>query len=355
MEGHMKAKIAFLHKPHDLRVEEVELPSLQRDQVLVKVKACGICGSDVECFEGKSDEGRYDIAPYTPGHEWGGEVVEAAENVADFKPGDKVTGDCVMQCFTCRNCKDGLMPSACLNMREGGFRPDSPGGMGEYLIIEQHYLHRIPDNWNCEEGAWVETFSIGYYGIWGNNGYVDASDDVVISGSGPIGLSALMVAKTAGANTVMVDPLKNRRDTALQFGADAVIDPAGEDLIKRVEELTGGRGPTVLVEASGNDKAIASLFDIAGHSCRVRLIGHSIGRKIPLEIGKTIWKTLNITGSGGTKNFGQRTIRFMDRIRDRYNVKDLTTHRFPFEKIHEAFGVAREQKDTALKVMLTFD
>jgi L-iditol 2-dehydrogenase len=350
----MKAKIAYLHGPHDLRVREVELPRLRPDQILVRLKACGICGSDVECFEGKSKEGRYDLGPYTPGHEWAGEIVEVGSGVRDLKPGHKVAADCVMQCFVCRNCKEGLMPSACLNFREVGFRPDSPGGMGEYLVIEEPYLHRFPDSWDFEEGAWVETFSIGYFGLWGNGGYVDASDDVAILGAGPVGLSALMVAKTAGARTIVLEPLAFRRELALKYGADAAVDPTTPDLKTEVNSLSGGRGPSVVVEASGNDRAIASIFDIAGHSARVRLIGHSVGRKLPLEIGLTIWKTLSVTGSGGTRNFAQRTIRFMDRIRDRFDLKGLITHRFPFEAIDEAFEVAAKEKSGALKVMLNF-
>jgi len=240
-------------------------------------------------------------------------------------------------------------------MREQGFRPDSPGGMGEYLIVEQQYLHRIPDDWTFEDGAWVETFSIGYFGIWGNGGYVDASDDVVILGAGPVGLSAAMTAKTSGAKVIVVEPLKIRRETALKYGADEVIDPTTCNVEQEVRRLTNGAGGSVVVEASGKDEAIASLFDIAAHGARVRLIGHSIGRKVPVEIGKTIWRTLSITGSGGTKNFGERTIKFMSRIRDKYDFAALNTHYFPFEKIHEAFEVARHEKANALKVMLKFD
>jgi threonine dehydrogenase-like Zn-dependent dehydrogenase len=351
----MKANVAFLHKPHDLRVEERELAALKPDQILVKLKACGICGSDVECFEGNSAEGRYDLGPYTPGHEWAGEIVEVGRAVKGLSVGDKVTADCVMQCFLCANCKEGLMPSACLNMREGGFRPDSPGGMGEYLVIEEPYLHKFPDAWSFEEGAWVETFSIGYFGLWGNGGAVDASDDVVVFGAGPVGLSALMAAKVAGARTILVEPLEFRRKIALRFGADEVVDPSSGQLPERIKQLTAGRGPSVVVEASGNDRAIASIFDIAGNSARVRLIGHSIGRKVPVEIGRTIWRTLAITGSGGTRNFAQRTIRFMDRMRGQFNVAELISHRFPFAKIHEAFQVAVREKAGALKLMLLFE
>ncbi|MBN1834637.1 MAG: alcohol dehydrogenase catalytic domain-containing protein [Spirochaetales bacterium] len=351
----MKAKIAFMHGAHDLRVEEVEVPRLKPNQVLIKTGACGICGSDVECFEGRSAEGRYDIGPYTPGHEWGGQIVELGSGVkGELKVGDKVAGDCVMACGVCRNCKDGLMPSACLNMREIGFRPDSPGGMGEYMVVEEQYVHAVPADWTFEDAAWVETFSIGYFGIWGNNGFIDASDRALIFGAGPVGLSATMVAKTSGARVIMADPIESRRKRSLKYGADEAVDPTRADLVERVMDLTGGEGASVCVEASGNDRAIASLFDVAAHSARVRLIGHSIGRKVPVEIGKTIWKTLSITGSGGTKNFSQRTIRFMSAIRDRFDFAALNTHRFPFSDLHKAFDVAVHNKEEALKVMLNF-
>ena len=351
----MKSKTAFLYGPHDLRIEEVEVHKLKPDQVLVQTGACGICGSDVECYEGVSVEGRYDISPYTPGHEWGGRIAEVGSNVVTLKAGMKVTGDCVMACGVCDNCKNGLMPSACLSMREAGFRPDSPGGMGEYMVIEEKYVHRIPDEWTYEDGAWVETFSVGYFGIWGNGGYIDASDTAIILGAGPIGLSVLITAAVSGATVIVVDPFENRRKVALQYGADEVVDPAKAPLDEQIMEITNGRGGSVVVEASGNDQAIASIFDIAGHSARVRLIGHSVGRKVPVEIGKTIWKTLQITGAGGTKDFGPRTIRFMDAISERFSFTGLITHRFPFEQLFEAFDVAMHKKAEAIKVMLNFD
>ena len=217
------------------------------------------------------------------------------------------------------------MPSACLNMREAGFRSDSPGGMGEYMVIEEQYVHRIPDDWTYEDGGWVETFSIGYFGIWGNGGYIDATDTAVVLGIGPVGISALMVAKTANARAIAIDPLESRRERALKYGADAVVDPSACNLKEEIMKLTDGEGGTVVVECSGNDAAIASIFNIAGHSARVRLIGHSVGRKVPVEIGLTIWKTLAITGAGGTKNFAQRTIKFMSRIRDKYDFGALNS------------------------------
>lgn len=351
----MKAKIAFMHGPHDLRTHEVELPKLKPNQLLIKTKACGICGSDVHCFEGHSAEGRYDLGPYTPGHEVGGVVVEVGGEVTGIRKGDKVTADCVFGCGTCYNCKEGLMPSACLNFRELGFRPDSPGGFGEYMIIEEAYVHKFPDDWSFDMGAWVETFSIGYFGIWGNGGYIDASDYCLVMGAGPVGLSATMVAKTSGARTIVADVNPVRREMAKKYGADFVLDPSAADYYEQVKKLTDNRGPSVIAEASGSDKALQAIFDIAGHSCRVNLIGHSVGRKVPVEIGKTIWSTLRIKGSGGTKDWAQRTIRFMSAIKDKYDFDALNSHHIPFADLDKAMDLAVHHPEIAFKVMLTFD
>ena len=213
-----------------------------------------------------------------------------------------------------------------LSEHERGWVPTGlPGGMAEYMVLEGQYVHPFPDEWSFDEGAWIENFSVGYFGIWGNGGSVDAKDKVIITGGGPIGLSALAVAKAAQAYVIIVEPLPARQKLAREYGADVVVNPNDPDFVQQILDLTHGGGD-LIVEASGNDKAIASVFDIAGHSARVRLIGHSIGRKIPIEIGKTIWRTLNITGAGGTKNFMPRSIAFMDRIRKTHN----------FSKAHHA-------------------
>ena len=344
-----------MYGPHDLRIEEVELPELRPFDVLIELKACGICQSDVECFEGESTEGRYDIAPYTPGHEWSGKAVAVGSSVTSVKVGDKVVGDCVLPCYNCANCKDGKMPSACLNMRETGFRPDSAGGMGEYLILEEMFTHVIPQDWDYEWGAWVETFNVGYWGLRGCGCFPDAADTVVVIGAGPIGLCTIMVAKESGARVIVTDPIASRRENALNYGADYAIDPYAPDYLDQILEITDGRGADIVVECSGNDKGIASVFDVAGHGASVGLMGHSIGRMVPVELGKTIWKTLKLSGSGGTDRWFPRTIRFMSAIKGKYDFAALNTHHFHFEDLHKAFDVAANDKENARKVMLTFD
>jgi L-iditol 2-dehydrogenase len=164
-----------------------------------------------------------------------------------------------------------------------------------------------------------------------------------------------MVCKTSNAQVIVTDPLASRRETILKYGADHTVDPTKPGYLDEILKLTNGRGPSVVIEASGNDNGIASVFDIAGHSARVGLVGHSIGRKVPVEIGKTIWKTLDMSGSGGTDRWFPRTIRFLSRIKDNYDFAALNTHHFNFKDIHKAFDIACHDKANARKVMLTFD
>lgn len=351
----MKTIAARMYGPHDLRVEEIELPELKPNQILIQLKACGICGSDLSCFLGQSTEGRYDIAPYTPGHEWAGQAVQVGSAVTSIKAGNKVVGDCLCPCYRCDNCKDGKMPSVCENMDEVGFLPTSAGGMAYYMITNEEYTHVIPDDWSYEMGALVENFNVGYWGVWGNHLDPDAQDICVIIGAGTIGLSAAMSCKASNATVIVVDPLESRRENAKKYGADYTIDPTACDVAEEVRRLTNSDGATVLVECSGSDAGIASCFEIAAPGARIAAIGHSHERMVPIKWERVIWKTLTIKGSAGTKFWFPRTIRFMSRIKNTYDFDGLVSHKFNFKEIHEAFDFALNNKAITQKVMLTFE
>ena len=352
----MKSLTAFLHGPNDLRLREVEVPALKPTQILVKVHMSGICCSDVECYLGHSKEGRYDIAPYTPGHEWSGEVAAIGSDVISIKVGDKVTGECANSCNRCDICKEGINNSYCTNWNEVGFMPTAPGGMGRYLVGEEQFCYKLPDTMTYAEGALVEPCSIAYYGIYGREGYVSATDDCVIFGAGPIGLFAATICKIAGAKVMMVDPIEFRRKLAEDvIGVDLTIDPKTEDVQAVVMANTDGQGASLIVECSGSDQATAATLDIAKHHGRIRYIGHSIGRKIPIEIGKAIWKGLNLQGSAGQPWFFTKTIKFMTRIKDKIDYSKFITGYYPLEKIQEGFDMAIEHKDQAIKIMITMD
>lgn len=352
----MKSKNAYMYGPKDLRLQEVEVPALKGTQILVKLRACGICGSDVECYLGHSKEGRYDLGPYTPGHEWAGEVVAVGADVISLKVGDHVTGECANSCNRCEICKEGINNSYCTNWNEVGFMPTAPGGMGEYLVGEEQFCHKLPNEMSFVEGALVEPCSVAYYSIWGRDGYVSSIDDCVIFGAGVIGLFAATICKAAGAKVITVDPIEFRRNKAKEIvGVDRVVDPFSEDLEKIVREETGGRGASLIVECSGSDYGVATTVDIAREHSRIRFIGHSIGRKIPVEIGKTIWKGLNLQGSAGQPFFFTKTIKFMNRVKDKIDFSKFVTSHYDLDDIQSAFDVACGGKDHSIKVMLTMN
>ena len=352
----MKTVNAFLHGPKDLRLEEVNVPKLGSTQILIKIRAVGICGSDVECYLGHSKEGRYDIAPYTPGHEFCGDVVAIGSDVISLKVGDRVTGECANSCNRCDICKEGINNSYCTNWNEVGFMPTAPGGMGQYMVGEEQFCYKVPDTMTYVEGALVEPCSVAYYSIWGRGGYVSHTDDCVIFGGGAIGLFAATICKSSGAKVILVEPIEFRRQMALDVvGVDRVIDPFNEDVDEIVMEETGGQGASLIVECTGSDFGVSKTVDIAKPHARIRFIGHSIGRKIPIEIGKAIWKGLNLQGSAGQPWFFTKTIKFMNRAKTQIDYSKFVTGYYPFEQIQDAFDMAIEHKDRAIKVMLLMD
>lgn len=350
----MKSLDAFLYGPKDIRLKTVETPPLRPTQILVKLSVCGICGSDVHCYLGESAEGRYDLGPYTPGHEWCGDVVAVGSDVISLKVGDRVTGECANSCNRCENCKEGLNHSYCTNWNEVGFMPSAPGGMGEYLVGEEQFCHRIPDSMTDFEGALVEPCSVAYHAIYAENGRVTRTDDCLIIGGGPIGLFAAVICKAAGARVILADPYALRRQIAREvIGVDATVNPRGGDILQAVTEMTNGRGASLIVECTGSDSGVAMTVDAAAPHARIRFVGHSIGRKIPIEIGKAIWKGLNLRGSCGATWAFPDTIRFLARVKQDIDYSQFVTGVYPLARVQDAFEWAIGHKDSTIKIMVT--
>jgi len=339
-------KAAVLRGVHDLRLEELPDPRPADNEVLIRVRAAGICGTDVNMWRGTNDEGTF---PFIPGHEWAGEVMEVGKDIKALSVGDRVVGEVPIKCHVCPNCKDGLDPEMCLNLELYGFSWECPGGMAEYTLAKEERLFKIPDNVSYEEGALVEPVSVSYHGVWGAGGGVAPHDRVVVFGAGPIGMFAMLTCEASGAPIIVVEPQPYRRQMAQDLGADVVIDPTEEDVIKQVLDHTGGRGATLVLECSGSNGALAATMDVVAKEGRIVLIGQSAGRKVPIEIGKSIWRGATIFGSSGSPYFFPKTLTFMSR-----HLVDLTqvvTHRFPLTDVLEAFEVGRRASDS-VKLLL---
>jgi L-iditol 2-dehydrogenase len=339
-------KAAVLRGVHNLRLEDLPDPRPADDEVLIRVRAAGVCGTDVHMWEGTNTEGTF---PFIPGHEWAGEVVEVGRDIKTLSAGDRVVAEVPIKCRVCPNCKDGMDPNMCPDFELYGFSWEYPGGMAEYTLSKEERLFEIPGNVSYEEAALVEPLSVAYHGVWGSGGGAAPHDRVVVFGAGPIGLFAMLTCKASGAPVIVVEPQPFRQQMARDLGADVVIDPTAGDAVEQVLDHTHGRGATLVLECSGSNGALEATTDVVAKHGRIILIGQSVGRKIPIEIGKTIFQGATIVGSSGSPYFFPRTLTFMSRRL--VDLSPVVTHRFPLADILKAFELGKKATDSA-KILL---
>ena len=322
-------KALIFDEPKKLVVSEVQSPRIDADQVMIRSRRVGICHSDYELLAGQ-----YIIPisyPVTPGHEWVGEVVEVGGNVKGLRPGDRVVGECVIN-----------TPE---RIHHFGFSMD--GADREYFGARPEWLHKLPDAVDDAKGALIEPFTCGYYAVMRHGG-VNASNTVVVSGGGTIGLVTAAAAIGMGARVIVVDPVPLRRDVALRLGADAVVDPMAGDPVAAIQELTRGGGDLV-VECAGHASSLANVFEYARPEGAVSMVGINIGQKINADLGKIQIKNLNVRGCIGSPGVWPAAIRFLEKTG--IDLSPIQTHHFPLDQAAEAFELGKNPQQ-AVKVTL---
>lgn len=258
---------AIFYGKHEMKVEEREIPFVGVDDVLVEVKACGVCGTDVHIYEG--DKGAAEVNPPTIlGHEFAGVVTEVGKNVTKFKVGDRVCVDPNCYCGNCDYCKSGIA-HYCTDMI--GYGTTMNGGFAEYCSVNQRQIYPIGENTTFEAGAMAEPVACCLHGIDMCN--IKPGSNVVVIGGGMIGLLMMQLAKLAGATKVaLVEPVANKREVAMQLGADFCIDPIKEDVKATLEE-NGVVWVNTVIECVGRPSTIEQAIDIAGNKAVVMMFG----------------------------------------------------------------------------------
>jgi len=309
------------------RVDDLPIPPIADDEVLVAARSVGVCHSDIDLLEG-----RYIIPfeyPIIPGHEWSGEVVAVGSRVRDFTPGDRVVGECVIG--------------------EDHFGFSISGAAAEFFVAKPDWLHKLPASVSYTNGALVEPFSVAFYALM-RVGNVNASDTLVVLGAGPIGLAVTAAASALGAVTIVVEPSAERRDAALRLGARHAVHP--DDIVEFLSEQTGGRGADVVVEASGRPAVMAQALELAAFRGRVAYIGIDVGREAPAKLGLIQSKELKITGSVGSPGVWPETLRFL--AHTGIDLSPLVTQRFGAEDALDALEAAHHPA-TTIKAHIEFD
>ena len=260
-------KAAVFYGKNDLRIEDIAMPTAGAGEVVLKVMACGICGTDVHIFHG--DEGAAPTPAGTVlGHEFAGEVIEVGEGVVGIKAGDRVCVDPNKLCNECYYCKSGI-GHFCESMR--GIGTTEHGGFAEYCVVPQSQVYKIADTTTYEEAAMTEPVACCVHGIDMCN--ISCGDTVAVIGGGMIGMIMLQLAKIRGAGKlIMLEPVAEKREVAKKLGADLCIDPLNED-VEAVLVKNGVDRISCVIECVGRVSTMEQAIRIAGKNSVVMMFG----------------------------------------------------------------------------------
>lgn len=342
-----KMKAAVMEAIGKVEIEELSIPIPKEDQVLIRIKSVGVCGSDVHYFvEGKI--GGYVVnPPFILGHECSGEVVEVGKGVRNLHPGDRVTMEPGIPCGKCEFCRSGrynLCPEVVF-----WATPPVDGVFCEYVTHPASFTYPIGSGISFEEAALVEPLSVGFYAV--RRAQVEPGQRALVLGSGPIGLVTLEVLLARGISEVMaVDVFPLRLEKAKELGAKYVVNAKEEDLLEQVMDFTQGKGMDVVFETAGSVVTTQMTVELVRKGGKVVLIGLPSVSRVDLDVIKVIDKELDVLGIFRYANTYKGCVDLLNS--GKVNLGSLITHRFPLEKTQEALWFAHEHKMDTIKVVV---
>lgn len=342
-------KGAFMRGIDKMIIKEIPVPEIGKKEVLVSLEYVGICGSDVHYFHnGCCGSYKVDLSEdYMLGHECAGTIVKVGEEVEKLKVGDRVALEPGITCGECEQCKSGhynLCPDVVFLAT-----PPVQGCNEEYIAFLENMCFKLPDNVSTKEGALIEPLSVGFYAS--EQGGVKTGDTVVILGSGCIGLVTLLACKAHGAGKIIVaDLVEARLQKALEIGATEVINSGKEDALKKIEELTNGRGADVVFETAGSPVTIAQTPFIVRRGGVITLVGISAKEEINYNFAQIMDKEATIKSVFRYRNIYPKAIAAVSG--GAINVKGIVTHEFDLDHIQEAYDEAVNNKTDLVKAVI---
>ena len=338
-------KAVIINKPFEVEIKEVPKPEIQdRKDVIIKVLAGGICGSDIGIFNGTNSLATY---PRVIGHEFAGVIEEVGAAVTNVKIGDLVAIDPVNSCGHCYACRTGNH-NVCSTVEVTGVHRD--GGFAEYVKTREKNVFKVDEaKIDPQNAALVEPYSIGVEA--NERGRTTVGDKVLVMGSGPIGIAVMQVAKARGAEVMMTDLLDKRLDRALGMGADKVVNVLNETLSEAVQEFTNGDGAHVIIDSVCSPQSLEEALELAAPSGRVVTLG--TGNK-PSQIAQVAFtkKGLDVRGSRLSNNRFPHVIELFEK--GAVTPEKMKTHTFHFTEIEAAFEFMKENQADVCKVVITF-
>jgi L-iditol 2-dehydrogenase len=350
MEALTTMQVARLVEPGRFEMTSLPRPSPDAGEVLVRVEAVSICGSDLGAYVGRHPR---IVAPAILGHEFAGVVEDLGPGVAGVAVGDRGAVEPTVACGRCRFCLRGN-ENICPQYRVIGEDDTLPGAMSGLITVAADHFHPLPPEVTFEEGALVQPLAIGLHAVR-DRGRVSPGETVLVVGAGPIGLAILLAAKAAGARVLISDTLPYRLEQAMELGADRVVDASNEDVAAVAREETEGYGVDASFEAVGGttDVAFAVAYDATSRGGRVVVLGSFKAPTVRLRIGDMKYGEIEIRGSQA------HPFSFADVIagvaEGRIPAARLITHRFPLSQVGEAFRLLEARDERVQKIVLLPD
>ncbi|MCL2058029.1 MAG: zinc-dependent alcohol dehydrogenase family protein [Oscillospiraceae bacterium] len=344
MDKMMKALVLTDVGKLELQVRTVPTPGA--GEVLVRVKACGICGTDLHIFHGDEGSAKSTL-PLVLGHEFSGEVAAVGEGVQGVRIGDRVAVDPNCACGQCYYCRLGK-PHYCENMLCYGTIAE--GAFAEYCLVKEKVCYLLPDGLDFFAGAMVEPVACCLHGI--DLCGIKPGDNILIIGCGPIGQIMVQLARAAGAARIAVlEPVATKREVALRYGAAAAIDPAAERDVAGALRALGFTDINVVIECVGNTKTMRQAIDLASPMATVMLFGLSSPRdEFSINPFNDLFrKEIKLTSSFINPMTCSRSIGLM--ANGRLSVDGIITDKLPLEKAAEAFTDAAYRKRGKIQVV----
>jgi len=287
-------KSLVLQRYNEFVLQDTEVPDLKPGWVLIKVKACGICGSDVHGMDGSTGRRQ---PPVIMGHEASGTIARLGENVSNWNIGDRVTFDSTISCGECFYCKRGEV-NLCENRRVLGVSCDEyrqNGAFAEYVTVPAHILYAIPDNISFEQAAMIEAVSVAVHAT--AISLIKLNDTAVVIGCGMIGLLCIQALKAAGCKKVIaIDQIAEKLTLATELGADLTIESIDPDLMKKVFNETGSNGADIVFEVVGIESTVNLAIDCTRKGGTITLIGN-LAPEVRFPLQKVVTRQLKVQGS----------------------------------------------------------
>lgn len=338
-------KAVQIVKPNQLEVIEVPMPELtEKDNVLVKMTAAGICGSDVGIYHGTNAAATY---PRIIGHEMVGVVSKVGENVTHLKAGDRVIVNQVTSCGHCYPCSKNR-GNVCDNLKVRGVHID--GGYREYIAVPENDCYILPESLSDEEAVMIEPTTIAIQSC--TRAELEKEDMLLIYGAGALGSSILKIAHTICDHIIVADIMDDKLAEAKQNGASYTINVATENFQEKVLEYTKGRGATVSIDAACVKNSLLLLLQATGNAGRVITMGFSTAAT---EVNQFLItsKELDVRGSRLQNKMFGKAIEMIEK--GTLDLNHSISHTFPLTKAQEAFDFVDSRDPSIRKIVFTFD